>query len=150
MRICIFKQIIRGIIMSKQITLSVKCPHCQASLMDTDFRINNKDTVKLHIRIPGDLNGTIWLSSIYGDFNYSSALKISENDIIQFYCPHCSSLLNRKNVTCDLCGAPIISFTCIVGGRVNICSRNGCKNHAVVFEDLDTSLRKYYDEFGYY
>ena len=136
--------------MAKQIALTVKCPHCQATLMDNDFRINNKDAIKLNIRISGDQKGSIWLSSIYGDFNYTSDLKIPEDEVVQFYCPHCSSLLNRSNISCDLCGAAVVSFNCVVGGRVNICSRNGCRNHAVVFEDLDTAIRKYYDEFGYH
>jgi hypothetical protein len=37
-----------------------------------------------------------------------------------------------------------------VGGRVNICSRHGCKNHYVVFENLDTAVRKFYSEYQYY
>jgi predicted RNA-binding Zn-ribbon protein involved in translation (DUF1610 family) len=136
-------------IMSKKIALTVKCPECQASLMDSSFRINNKDSIKLHIRVKGDEKGTIWLSSIYGDFNYTCDLQIPEEEVANFYCPHCSKLLNRSNVVCDICGATIVSFNCVVGGRVNICSRNGCRNHFVVFEDLDTAIRKYYDEYGY-
>jgi hypothetical protein len=135
--------------MAKKVALSVKCPECQISLMDPNVQINNKDSIKLNIRTSTGERGAIWLSSVYGDFNYSSDLKIPEDDVVQFYCPSCGRLLNRKNVSCDACDAPIVSFHCIVGGRVNICSRNGCKNHAVVFEDLDTAIRKYYDEYGY-
>ena len=135
--------------MAKKVALSVKCPECQTSLMDPNVQINNKDSIKLNIRTSTGERGAIWLSSVYGDFNYSSDLKIPEDDVVQFYCPSCGRSLNRKNVSCDACDAPIVSFHCIVGGRVNICSRNGCKNHAVVFEDLDTAIRKYYDEYGY-
>lgn len=135
--------------MVKKVALSVKCPECQKTLMDPDVQINNKECIKLNIRTGNGDKGTIWLSSIYGDFNYTCDLKIPDDDVVQFYCPHCGRLLNRKNVCCDLCNATIVSFHCIVGGRVNICSRHGCKNHAVVFEDLDTAIRKYYDEFGY-
>ena len=135
--------------MEKKIALNVNCPECRASLMDSSFRINNKDSIGLHIRVKGDKNGSIWLSSIYGDFNYTCDLQIPESEVANFYCPHCGKLLNRIHVLCDVCGASIVSFICSVGGRVNICSRNGCRNHYVVFEDIDTAIRKYYDEYGY-
>jgi Zn finger protein HypA/HybF involved in hydrogenase expression len=35
-----------------------------------------------------------------------------------------------------------------MGGKVAICSRNGCKNHFVEFEDLSVALKKMYQEYG--
>jgi hypothetical protein len=37
-----------------------------------------------------------------------------------------------------------------VGGRISICSRNGCKNHYFVFDDIDTALRRFYTEYESY
>jgi len=136
--------------MTKVIALSVRCPKCDESLMDENHLINNKPGIKLRVETGTRQKGTIWLSSIYGDYNYSCEFHIPDNEVITFTCPHCHDDLKRKNITCDLCGAPIISLNAYVGGRVNACSRSGCKNHYVVFDDLDSVIRKFYDEYGYH
>lgn len=136
--------------MTKIVSLVVKCPHCNSSLMDDHYLINNKPSIRLNIKTPRHQQGNIWLSSIYGDYHYSCEFEIIEGDVVSFNCPSCQESLERKKIECDVCGAPIVSFNCSVGGRVSICSRSGCKNHYVVFEDLDTTIRKYYDEYGYH
>ncbi len=136
--------------MHKVVALSVKCPHCEASLMDEHHLINNKPGIRLAIETPIMQRGMIWLSSIYGDFNYSCEFPLKEGDIVTITCPHCKENLRKKKIECDACGAPIVALNIDIGGRVNICSRVGCRNHFVVFEDLDTTIRKYYDEFGYH
>jgi hypothetical protein len=118
--------------------------------MHKEHLINNKESIYLILKFPGSTDGKIWLSSIYGDFNYTCNLEIPDDEIVSFICPHCNTDLKRKNIECDACGAPIVSFNCTVGGRVNICSRHGCKNHYVVFENLDTAIRKFYSEYEYY
>jgi hypothetical protein len=114
------------------------------------MQLSNHPAIHLKIKLPEGVESQIWLSSIYGDFNYSSELSISDDTIVEFFCPHCEKQLIRKNVECDVCGAPIVSFLCSVGGRVSICSRNGCKNHYFVFDDIDTALRKFYTEYESY
>jgi hypothetical protein len=47
------------------------------------------------------------------------------------------------------CGAEMAPFYLDMGGKVSICSRSGCKNHFVEFEDLSIALRKFYQEYGY-
>ncbi len=135
--------------MPKVVSLSVKCPHCQTVLNDENHLINNHPAIKVVVETNIKQKGFIWLSSIYGDYNYSCEFPIPDGEIVRMYCPECQTELKRKNLECDICGAPLISFLCNIGGRVNICSRNGCKNHYVVFEDLDTTIRKFYDEYGY-
>jgi predicted RNA-binding Zn-ribbon protein involved in translation (DUF1610 family) len=136
--------------MTKVIALSVRCPKCDESLMDDNHHINNKPGIRLRVETSIHQKGTIWLSSIYGDYNYSCEFHIPEKDIVIFTCPYCGEDLKRKNVTCDICNAPIISFNADVGGRVSICSRNSCRNHYVVFDDLDAVIRKFYEEYGYH
>jgi predicted RNA-binding Zn-ribbon protein involved in translation (DUF1610 family) len=136
--------------MTKVIALSVRCPHCGESLMDSHHHINNKPSIKLHLETASKLTGSIWLSSIYGDYNYSCEFHVPDKQIVIFSCPHCNENLKRKNITCEICDAPIVSFNADVGGRVSICSRSGCKNHYVVFDDLDAVIRKFYDEYGYH
>ncbi|MFO8130140.1 MAG: hypothetical protein R6T99_09605 [Bacteroidales bacterium] len=132
---------------SKPIVLSVSCPKCRKSLMDNDVLINNKQSVRLNIAMNGDRKGNLHLSSIYGDFSYTSNIPIKDGEIVNFICPYCKGNLKRR-VRCELCDAPIVSFTVDIGGRVSICSRKGCKNHYMVFEDIETVIRKFYIEFG--
>jgi predicted amidophosphoribosyltransferase len=117
--------------------------------MDDNHLINNKPSIRLRVETTNHQKGTIWLSAIYGDYNYSCEFHIPERDLVTFTCPHCSTDLKRKNIVCDLCGAPIVSLIASIGGRVSFCSRNSCKNHYVIFDDLDAVIRKFYDEYGY-
>jgi predicted RNA-binding Zn-ribbon protein involved in translation (DUF1610 family) len=136
--------------MSKIVSLTVNCPHCGKSLMDETYLINNKPGIRLTVQTSIRQRGSIWLSSIYGDYNFSCEFLIPEGDVVEFFCPHCSENLRRKKIECDACGAPVVSFNVDIGGRVTICTRSGCKNHYVVFEDLDATIRKFYDEYGYH
>jgi hypothetical protein len=136
--------------MTKVVSLNVKCPHCDASFMDEEYLINNKPTIKLLIHTSIGQKGFIRLSSIYGDYNFVSEFSIKDKEIVEFFCPQCNESLYRKKITCDLCGAPIVGLNCTIGGRVSICSRSGCKNHYIVFEDLDTTIRKFYEDYGYH
>ena len=136
--------------MSKVVSLTVKCPHCDASFMEEGHLINNKPSIRLLIHTKIGQKGYIWLSSIYGDYNFTSEFRIEEGEIVEFFCPSCKESLNLKKHECDVCAAPIVSLNCTIGGRVSICSRSGCKNHYVVFEDLDTTIRKFYEDYGYH
>jgi methionyl-tRNA synthetase len=42
----------------------------------------------------------------------------------------------------------MVPFYLDMGGKVSICSRNGCKNHAVSFDDLSDAMKKLYQEYG--
>ncbi len=143
-------EIFKILVMSKIISLSVVCPHCNTSLMDPSKLINNEPGIHLHVRSRIMQQGSIWLSSIYGDYHFVSEFPIPDGDVVEFFCPHCNADLKRKKVECDVCEAPIVSMNVDIGGRVNICSRSGCKNHYVVFEDLDTTIRKFYEDYGYH
>lgn len=136
--------------MTKVIALSVRCPLCDESLMDDNHHLNNKPGIRLRIETSQKQKGAIWLSSIYGDYNYSCEFHITDQDVVTFTCPHCNQNLVRKNTACEICGAPLVSFNADVGGKVSICSRNGCRNHFVVFDDLEAVIRKFYEEYGYH
>jgi predicted RNA-binding Zn-ribbon protein involved in translation (DUF1610 family) len=136
--------------MTKVISLNVVCPHCSKSLMDEGKLINNKPSIRAEIVTSIKQKGFLWLSSIYGDFNSLSEFPIQEGNVVEFFCPHCHESLRRKKIDCDACGAPIATLNCDVGGRVSFCTRSGCRNHYVVFEDLDTTIRKFYEEYGYH
>jgi hypothetical protein len=129
------------------VSLSLKCPHCSASLMDPDTLVDNETSIALHIDIAkkkGDIN----LSSIYGSYNYSCNIDCPIDEVAVFSCPQCGKVLNY-DAECKICKAPMASLILDMGGKISICTRSGCKNHNVEFDDLNVALKKMYQEFGY-
>ena len=129
------------------ISLQVKCPICHKSLMDEENLVDNEPAVKLKIAIDGK-KGTIWLSSIYGSYNFHSDIDIPQDKIATFECPHCNTEI-LSDQKCKECSSPLIQFYLLEGGKVSICSRSGCKNHSVEFQDLKTALNHIYRDFSY-
>ena len=129
------------------VSLNLKCPKCGELLMDTEHLVDNEASIKLNIQNGGN-KGLIHLSSIYGSYNYSCDIEIPAGEIATFSCTHCNEVLNSKS-ECLTCGAEMVPFYLDMGGKVSICSRSGCKNHHVEFEDLSHALRKLYQEYGF-
>ena len=129
------------------VSLNVKCPECSKSLMDSENKVDNEPSIKLLIEI-ADKKGQIWLSSIYGSYNYISNIDLPDNAVANLTCPHCKSDMTNEEL-CDVCKAPLVTLILDMGGKVNICSRKGCKNHNIGFEDLSEALKKLYQEFGF-
>ena len=129
------------------VSLSVKCPLCSESFMDEDNLVDNEPSIKLNIDIGGK-TGIINLSSIYGSFNYTCDIDIKNDEVVKFICPKCNRDINSK-IECRVCKAPMFDFHLDMGGKVFVCSRKGCKNHLIEFEDLSNALRKFYQEYGY-
>lgn len=129
------------------ISIAVNCPKCGKSLMDQKKLVDNEPSINLIISNEKD-KGMIWLSSIYGSYNYSSELETPNGELVRFHCPHCHEELMSK-MLCNICEAPMVDFHLDMGGRVSICSRSGCKNHAIAFEDLSLALKKLYQEYGF-
>jgi ssDNA-binding Zn-finger/Zn-ribbon topoisomerase 1 len=129
------------------ITINVNCPSCGKSLMDAKKLVDNEPSINLIISTKKD-KGLIWLSSIYGSYNYSSEVETPGGELANFHCPHCRTELTSKTL-CNICQAPMVDFNLDMGGRVSICSRSGCKNHAVAFEDLSLALKTLYQEYGF-
>lgn len=135
--------------MTKTISLNVKCPHCGKSFMDHENQLLDHPTIKLNIETISN-RGTIRLCSIYGCYKHKSDITINDGEIAGFFCPNCNKAL-KSNDECDSpnCNAPMVPLTLNLGGKVFICSRKGCTNHFVAFEDLATEVRKFYHEYGF-
>ena len=135
--------------MPKKVSLNAKCPHCDKSLMDPDILLFEKPSMKLNIETTGE-RGTIRLCSIYGCYGHVSDIDIKDKEIARFFCPHCNKeLISNDQCNSPNCNAPMIPLILQLGGKVFICSRKGCKNHFVAFEDLATEVRKFYHEYGF-
>lgn len=128
-------------------SLKLKCPNCGQSLMDKEHPIDNEPGIKLQVECEGN-KGTIWLSSIYGSYNYKSDIELPKDIIATFTCPHCDDAIVSES-KCLSCDAPMVPFYLDMGGKVSICSRSGCKNHFVEFDDLSVALKRLYQEYGY-
>ena len=128
------------------ISLKVKCPVCSKSLMDEEQKVDNEPSIKLAIQ-SGAKKGTLRLSSVYGSFNYITDLDVADREIVTFCCPFCMEEL-ATNELCKLCEAPLVSLNLDLGGKVSFCSRKGCQDHSVGFEDLTVALKKLYQDYG--
>lgn len=134
--------------MTKQlISLKVKCPYCDKSLMDYTQFLNTKPSIKLKIELDG-IQGIINLCSTFGCYDKISTIPLKENHIALLLCPHCGKNLANSNL-CNLCHAPIVDFSLEKGGKVHVCSRIGCTKHYVSFEDIYDTLTNFYHEYDY-
>jgi len=128
------------------LSLDVKCPFCGKSLMDNEHKIDNANSIKMIIELPGK-KGFIRLSSIFGSYNYQVDFDVKNGEVSRFYCTHCKTELISKDF-CTVCDAPMVSLVLDMGGKINFCTRKGCQNHNIGFEDLTLALKKFYQEFG--
>ena len=125
--------------------LSLKCPKCGLKLGDDGKIIDGVPAIKLQIR-SGEEAGTVWLSALYGSYNKESTLTVRDGEISVFSCPHCGAdLVSEEN--CNICQAPLVDFHLFEGGKVSICSRAGCTKHSIEFEDLNTAINHFINEF---
>ena len=134
--------------MPKHLSIKTKCPHCGESLMDSEKLLHDLPSIKLNIET-ANKRGTLRLCSIYGCEDHLSDIEMKDGDIAKFYCPHCNKQL-ISNDECDdeNCNAPMIPLTLQMGGRLFFCSRKGCDQHFVAFEDLATEIRNFHNEYG--
>lgn len=132
--------------MNEFLALTVKCPICNKSLMDSTLLVDNEASIKLNVEI-AEQKGTINLSSIYGSYNYNTSLSMPMDQVATFSCPHCLGVVKDES-KCLTCDAPMVPFYLDMGGKVSICSRSGCKQHKVEFDDLSVALNKLYQDYG--
>ncbi len=132
--------------MNNIITLIVKCPHCDSSLMDEGHPLHEKPSIKVNI-VGEEERGVLWLCARYGCYDHESNIEFNKGDIVKFFCPNCNKSLLRE-IKCQSCDAPMVGLNIKAGGKVNVCSRSGCDNHYVVFDDLAGAINKFYQELG--
>lgn len=130
----------------QELQVNVKCPYCKQSFMDEDKIIDSYPSVKVVIQ-NGNKRGLVYLSSIYGSYNIISEIYVPTDEIVLFFCPMChSSLLTKK--LCDKCRAPMTFFELQHGGKVQICSRRGCKKHLIEFSNLAQEISEFYNVYS--
>ncbi len=115
--------------------IKLRCPHCNHSLLDPNYLIEDHPSVRLTISF-GRKHGWFRLSSLYGSYSTRSEYEIPIGTIAHFFCPHCHTELVASS-PCPTCNAPMVPMYIYGGGLVQICSRMGCKSHMM---DLANSI----------
>lgn len=128
------------------VTLNLNCPLCGVSLMDKENPVDNEPSVKLNVNTEKG-KGSIHLSSVYGSYNYICDFQPEKGALTNFFCPVCKGEITGE-MKCEACQAPMVPLHLDIGGKVAFCSRAGCRNHFVEFEDLSNALRKFYQEYS--
>jgi len=134
--------------MSHQIRVQVDCPNCSGSLMEPGVKVDGLDSILFLAKV-GNSRDHLYLSQIYGSYNKS--FKQGEDligSIVECSCPRCSTPFPVVG-TCK-CEAPIIALNLKHGGKIKVCTRNGCKKHSLEFENSDDafSLFQNQDQVG--
>ncbi len=107
--------------------VDVSCARCNHLLMDPQFQIDGRPSIRVTIAFSG-LHGWLRLSSLYGSYQIACEYEVPQDIVADFFCPHCHAEL-RCSSACAACGAPMIPMNVRGGGIVQICARRGCKGH---------------------
>ena len=129
----------------ENIVVNVKCPYCKRSFMDEETQIDGYPSVKVNIQF-GNKTSTLNLSSIYGSYNIRSEIPIAEEEMVLFFCPGCQASLLLKDL-CEHCKAPLAFFELKNGGKVQICSRQGCRYHSIDYSNLSQKISSLYSAY---
>jgi len=121
--------------MTKQsLVIEVRCPHCKEMLTE-----GSKMSLRGHVR-ESQKDGVLELSAVFGDYSVKTDLELKDGWIVDFSCPKCDASV-MEAVGCKLCGAPRASLDIEGGGTLELCSRRGCKGHALGgFGDVDQMM----------
>ncbi|MBN2348761.1 MAG: hypothetical protein JXJ22_07990 [Bacteroidales bacterium] len=134
--------------MEKQISLAVKCPECHRSLMDSHVKLHNLPAIRADIEIAGE-RGIIHLCPVYGCYERKANIPLPDRISAKFFCPEChKSLISDK--FCPECSAKMVGFDIEGGGVIIFCSRVGCKEHDLLFENPSEAGKYLHDDTGYF
>ncbi len=113
---------------SRVFPLQVSCPRCGKSLMDPDYPIDGRPSIRFDVFEAGK-KGWMRLSSLYGsDAAAREHEAPADGGISSFYCPHCLEELPGFS-NCLECGSSMAALFVREGCSWEICTRPGCRGH---------------------
>ena len=83
--------------------------------MDNEHKVDNEASIKLLIKTT-EKSGVINLSSIYGSYNYVCNIELKDDEIAEFSCPSCKSVITL-NDSCPTCQAPMSTVILDIGEK---------------------------------
>jgi len=113
----------------ERLLLHALCPHCNRSLMTPDHMLDGHPMIHVTAAYE-DKHGWLRLGSVLGHHRVQSEHEIADDSLVHFFCPRCHAQL-RSSKLCPSCDAPTIPLLNKKGGIFTICSRRGCKEHAL-------------------
>ena len=132
--------------MQTLLTISVECPKCGASLMDTRSK-KNSSCIVLKLEFQNQLI-TLRLCPEYRNFEHKTELDIIPNKEYIIRCPECNSILNSSE-KCNHCSASLVQLHVKEGGFVRFCSRANCTKPSIEFENLEEAIDHFYEMFKF-
>jgi len=120
--------------------------------MDEEHPIREILSIQLYGRLEassGGGEGTIRLSAYYGDYQVETSLAIPGGAVVHFSCPFCKKDLTSVRL-CEECRSPMVALEFPRGGKVQFCSKRGCKQHLIEFHDPEADLKEFYREYSPY
>ncbi|NQV14571.1 NAD(P)H-dependent oxidoreductase subunit E [bacterium] len=107
--------------------IKISCSRCNHSLMDPKYPIDDYPSIKVTMSF-GRKHGWLRLTSLYGSYNTESEYSIPEDEVLNFFCPHChGELIGASH--CPECSTVMVSMLIQGGGILQVCPREGCRGH---------------------
>ncbi len=113
----------------KSFAIDVSCSRCNHSLMAPEHLLDGYPSIWVTVSF-ANKHGWLRLSSVYGSYHTEQENEIGENQVTNFYCPHCHSEL-LGSVECPECGTSMVLMNVRGGGIIQVCPRKGCKGHVL-------------------
>ncbi len=121
--------------------LAAKCPRCLSPLACRAVEVDGLPSIDLLAGI-GDRVGHVHLSAIYGSFHRRfCGFPDIPGSVAEFCCPRCHEPFPIHGLC--LCKAPMVAVDLAGGGFLRICSRNGCRQHHLEFEEANDAFLLY-------
>ena len=89
--------------MTTKVSLKVKCPHCNKSLMDYNKELNDKPSIKANIINTAGDRGSIWLCSTYGCYDKVCNIDLKDGTRVRLSCPHCEEEFTVGDIEAGPC-----------------------------------------------
>jgi NADH-quinone oxidoreductase subunit E len=115
------------------IPLSVQCPKCRESLMDSGNPLDSNQSIKLAVDCEGK-KCAVFLSSLYGSNSVRCECEIADGALTSISCPQCGKDLS-SDADCPECGLKMAMMSVEGQAELYICPRRGCPGHRL---DLNT------------
>jgi len=116
------------------LVIEVRCPQCKQMLTE-----GSRLPLHGHVK-ESQKEGLLELSAVFGDYSIKTDLELKDGWTVDFSCPKCDASV-METVGCKLCGAPMASLDIEGGGTLELCTRRGCKGHALGgFGDVDQMM----------
>ncbi len=102
-----------------------RCPR-GCDLLDGSTRFNGHPGIKV-IRRQKDRDAVVLLDPVYGRGAHRSSEGLEAGEVSDFACPRCRASLAVPDRRCGKCGSPVVGVDAGPLGRVEWCTRKGCR-----------------------